>query len=217
MKSDMRWGVRLIVKACCGLLIAFSIYGCNLASKSSVPASLTREERLKIAADAFLEFQCEKLWDALWPLAREGDGEALLSLAFDFSRGRLQLPDSDADTHPIDKQSANARAMAIYAAAAPSYASKSHLRLFLGATTDVDMVVVSLRSGSIGYLPIEAFPQTSTKKLRDCFSAASSPAASDRCAGLAAELGFAPRFSEYKKAVDDILARNGPRGCYRGH
>lgn len=181
-----------------------------------MPASLTREERFKISADTTTKFHCEKLWNALWPLAREGDGEALLILAYEFASGRLQLPDSD-DAHPMAKQSANGHAMAIYAAAAPSYPSKDHLRLFLGATTDVHMFVVDLRSGSIGYRAIEVFPQASTKRLRNCFAEASSPAASDRCADLAAELGFAPNFSEYRKAVDDLLTKNRPRRCYRAH
>jgi hypothetical protein len=81
--------------------MALSASGCVdfRTAKSSVPTTLTREERLKIAKDASLEFECEKLWDALWPLAREGDGEALLNLAYSFSLGRVQLPDTGGDVH----------------------------------------------------------------------------------------------------------------------
>jgi len=186
-----RWGVRSIMKACCGLLIAFSVYGCvgDLAGKQSVPATLTREERLKIAADAFFKFQCEKQWDLLWPLAREGDGEALSDLANElgYPGGGLELPDSDVDTSPRDKRSANALAMAIYGAAAPRYPSKRNLHLFLGADRDIDVVVVSLRSGTVGYRRIKAFPQSSLKRLERCLAEASSPAVGDRCVSLAIE------------------------------
>jgi hypothetical protein len=209
-------GIALLAKVC-GLLICLSASGCLdlFAVKPSVPPTLTREQRLKIAADASFNFECEKQWDLLWPLAREGDGEALWLLAADL-RNQLEFPGSDAYAHYIDKQGANARAMVIYAAVAPRYPSKRGLHLYLGANGDVDTVVVSLRSGTIEYRLIERFPQSSFKRLETCLASANTPAEGDKCVRLASELGLAPTFSEYRKAVDDILSKNRRGRCFRG-
>jgi hypothetical protein len=79
--------IRLIVKVCCGLLVSSLVSGCDLTGKSSATSTLTREERLKLAADAYFNGQCKEQWALLWPMAREGDGEALSELALSLGEG----------------------------------------------------------------------------------------------------------------------------------
>jgi hypothetical protein len=174
-----------------------------------VPANLTRDERLKMLAPGY---PCEQLWDLLWPLAREGDGEALSHLVMAISFGDLQLPGPHSDSDLGAKESAVALAMAIYAAAAPSYPDKRLLRWFI-AKTDIDIEVVSLRSGTIGYRRIEAFPRSSLQRLERCFIEANSTAAGDRCLNAATEQGLVPSFPEYRKAMDDTLSSTRSRRC----
>src|SRR3569832_2711055 len=83
---------RFIVKVCCGLLVFSLICGCDLTGKTSLTQpSLTREERLKFAVESYNKDQCKKQWALLWPMAREGDGEALSELASELGT-RLQMP-----------------------------------------------------------------------------------------------------------------------------
>jgi hypothetical protein len=206
----------LIVKACCGLLIALSLYGCVdfLTPKPSVPANLTRQERLKMAAD-FTNKPCEKLWDLLWPLARKGDGEALSHLVMAVvSPDGLQLPGSYPDSDLGAEEDAVALAMAIYAAAAPTYPDKRLLGLFIAAT-DIDVEVVSLSSGMLGYRRIKAFPRSSLKRLESCLVQAKSTEASDRCINLAMQLELVPSFSEFRNAMDNTLSSTRSRSCNR--
>jgi hypothetical protein len=209
-----RWDVPPIVKVCCGVLIALSLYGCVhfLAPKPSVPSTLTREERLKMAAEAYSRRQCEKLWDLLWPLAREGDGEALSDLAIARNWGGLLFPAADVETG--HEGLANVLAMTIYGAAAPKHPTKGDLHLVLDSVTRSNKVtVVSFHSGKMSYRQITAPTAISMAKLERCLARVSSSAAGDRCVRQAIELGLIPSFSEYRKAVDEILATNRREPC----
>lgn len=207
---------RFIGKVCCGLLVFFLVCGCDLTGKTSLmQPSLTREQRLKFARDSYYKEQCKKQWAVLWPLAREGDGEALSELA---SEPGLRMPatDSDMKVDPGDKAAANVLVMTIYGVAASKHpGDKRNLNhIFDPALWNKgDVTVVSMRSGSIGYRSIKPPPPVSMTKLKNCLSQANSPAAGDKCVAQAIELGLIPSFSEYSKAMDAVLATYRPESC----
>ncbi|MGX5840049.1 hypothetical protein ACWGTI_04905 [Mesorhizobium sp. ArgA1] len=174
--------------------------------------SLSREERLKFAADSYFKNQCKKQWAVLWPLAREGDGEALSELG-----SRLEMPASDSDMNvdPGDRSFANVLVMTIYGATASKHPGKPNLHYIFDPArwNKGDVTVVSIRSGSISYSSIRPPPQVLMTKLKDCLSQANSPAAGDRCVAQAKKLGLIPDFSEYSKAMDAVLATYRPESC----
>ncbi|BCG70865.1 hypothetical protein MesoLj113a_20230 [Mesorhizobium sp. 113-1-2] len=174
--------------------------------------SLTREERLKFALDSFYKSQCKKQWAVLWPLAREGDGEALSELAFELELG-LKMPASDSDMKG-DWHDANVIVIAINGASKHPDGKRNLNYVFDPARWNKgDVTVVSIRSGSISYSSIKPPPPASMTKLKDCLSQANSPAAGDRCVAQAIELGLVPSFSEYSKAMDAVLATYRPESC----
>src|SRR5262245_54477598 len=123
---------RWLVRASCGLLTALPVCGCvDIFTNSAVPENLSREERLKLGAGAFLKNQCEKQWALLWPLARDGDGTALAVLAYEQYLKGLVLPGADAETDPMTKRAANALVAAIYGSIAPKHANKGALPILL--------------------------------------------------------------------------------------
>ncbi|TIT79611.1 MAG: hypothetical protein E5W57_06245 [Mesorhizobium sp.] len=207
---------RFVVKVCCGLLVFFLVCGCDLTGKTSLmQPSLTREERLKFAAESYFKGQCKKQWALLWPLAREGDGEALSELALELGQ-RLKAPASDSDVKvdPGDKALANVFVMAIYGMS--KYPDDKRMLNYIfdpAGWSKGDVTVVSIRSGSISYSSIKPPPQVLMTKLKDCLSQANSPAAGDRCVAQAKELGLIPDFSEYSKAMDAVLATYRPENC----
>lgn len=208
---------RFIVKVCCGFLVFFLVCGCDLTGKTSLmQPSLTREERLKFAAESYFKNQCKKQWALLWPMAREGDGEALSELAFELG-GRLEIPASDSDmkVDPGDKSFANVLVMTIYGATALKHPDKRNLHYLFDPARwrKGDVTVVSIRSGRISYSSIKAPPPVSITKLENCLSQANSPAAGDRCVAQAIELGLIPSFSEYSKAMDAVLPTYRPESC----
>ena len=207
---------RSIAKVCCGLLVFFLVCGCDLTGKTSLmQPSLTREQRLKFARDSYYKGQCKKQWAVLWPLAREGDGEALSELAYELG-SRLKMPASDADMKVAgDKAVANVVVMAIYGMSKHPD-DKSNLNYIFDPArwNRGDVTVVSIRSGSISYSSIKPPPPASMTKLKNCLSQANSPTAGDRCVAQAVELGLVPSFSEYSKAMDAALATYRPESCF---
>ena len=199
-------------------MVFFLVCGCDLTGKTSLTQpSLTREERLKFARDSYLRGQCKKQWAVLWPLAREGDGEALSELAYELELGlKMPVTDSDMNVDPGDKAVANVSVIAIYGAAASKRPDDKHN---LGYVFDParwnkgDVTVVSIRSGSIGYSSIKPPPPALMTKLKNCLSQANSPAAGDGCIAQAKDLGIIPSFSEYSKAMDTVLATYRPESC----
>ncbi|MGX5846037.1 hypothetical protein ACWGTO_03080 [Mesorhizobium sp. PL10] len=146
--------------------------------------SLTREERLKFAADSYFKNQCKKQWAVLWPLAREGDGEALSELAFELG-SRLEMPASDSDMNvdPGDRSFANVLVMTIYGATASKHPGKPNLHYIFDPAgwNKGDVTVVSIRSGAISYSSIKPPPPVLMTELENCLSQANSSAAGDRC------------------------------------
>lgn len=208
---------RYILKACCGLLVFFLVCGCDLTGKSSLmQPSLTREERLKFAADSYFKDQCKKQWALLWPMAREGDGEALSELASELGT-RLQMPASDSDIKADrgDQSFANVLVMTIYGATASKHPGKPNLHYIFDPAqwNRGDVTVVSIRSGSISYSSIKAPPPVLMTKLEDCLSQANSSNVGDRCVAQASKLGLIPNFSEYSKALDAVLTTYRPESC----
>lgn len=178
--------------------------------------SLTREERLKFAADSYFKGQCKKQWALLWPMAREGDGEALSELASELG-GRLKPPASDSDIK-VDmgvRSFANVLVMTIYAATASKYPDKRNLYYIFDPArwNKGDVTVVSIRSGRISYGSIKAPSPVSITKLENCLSQANTSNVGDRCVAQAIELGLIPSFSEYSKAMDAVLATYRPESC----
>ncbi|TRC85970.1 hypothetical protein FJV76_21600 [Mesorhizobium sp. WSM4303] len=206
--------IRFIVKVCCGLLVFSLVCGCDLTGKSSAASTLTREERLKLATDAYFKNQCKNQWALLWPMAREGDGEALSELAFELGGG-LKMPDSDMKVDMGVRSFANVLVMTIYAATASKYPDKRNLyHIFDPATwRKGGVTVVSIRSGLISYSSIKPPPPVSMTKLKNCLSQANSSAAGDRCVAQAIKLGLIPGFSEYSKAMDAVLTTYRPGSC----
>ncbi|PBC07985.1 hypothetical protein CK230_23005 [Mesorhizobium sp. WSM3859] len=204
---------RFIAKACWGLLVLFVICGCDLTGKTSLmQPSLTREQRLKFALDSFSEGQCKKQWAVLWPLAREGDGEALSELAFELELG-LKMPASDSDMKG-DRHDANVIVIAVYGASKHPDGKRNLNYVFDPARWNkADVTVVSIRSGLISYSSIKPPPPVLMTKLKNCLSQANSPPAGDRCVAQAIELGLIPGFSEYSKAMDAVLATYRPESC----
>jgi hypothetical protein len=171
-------------------------------------------ERLKFAADSYYKRQCKKQWALLWPLAREGDGEALSELAFELGGG-LRMPASDSDMKVAgDEAVANVIVMAIYGMSKHPD-DKSNLNYIFDPArwNKGDVAVVSIRSGLISYGSIKPPPPVLMTKLKNCLSQANSPAAGDRCVAQAVELGLMPSFSEYSKAMDAVLATYRPESC----
>lgn len=207
---------RSIVKVCCGLLVFFLVCGCDLTGKSSLmQPSLTREERLKFAVQSYYKGQCKKQWALLWPLAREGDGEALSELALELGRG-LKMPASDSDmkVDPGDKAVANVVVMAIYGMSKHPDDKRNLNYIFDPARWNKgDVTVVSIRSGLISYGSIKPPPPVLMTKLKNCLSQATSSDAGDRCVAQAIELGLIPSFSEYSKAMDAALTAYRPESC----
>ncbi|WP_146770212.1 hypothetical protein [Mesorhizobium hawassense] len=207
---------RSIVKVCCGLLVFFLVCGCDLTGKTSLmQPSLTREERLRFTVESYYKNQCKKQWALLWPMAREGDGEVLSELALELG-GDLEFPASDSDMKidPGDKALANVFVMAIYGMS--KYPDDKRMLNYIfdpARWNRGDVTVVSIRSGSISYSSIKPPPQVLMTKLRDCLSQAKSPAAGDRCVAQAKELGLIPDFSEYRKAMDAVLATYRRGSC----
>ncbi|UCI07045.1 hypothetical protein [Mesorhizobium sp. B1-1-8] len=209
---------RFTVKVCCGLLVSSFLCGCDLTGKSSLTSTLTREERLKVAADAYYNNQCQKQWALLWPMAREGDGEALSELASELG-GRLELPASDSDMK-VDmgvRSFANVLVMTIYAATASEYPDKRNLYYIFDPARwrKGDITVVSIRSGRISYSSIKAPPPISITKLENCLSQANASNVGDRCVAQAINLGLIPSFSEYSKAMDAVPTTYSPNHCVR--
>ncbi|WP_136617251.1 MULTISPECIES: hypothetical protein [Mesorhizobium] len=215
---QMSFASRFILKIGCGLLVFSLVCGCDLTGKSSAASTLTREERLKVAADAYYNNQCEKQWALLWPMAREGDGEALSELASDFG-GRLEIPASDSDTKvdPGVRSFANVLVTTIYAAAASKYPDKRNLYYIFDPArwNKGDVTVVSIRSGRIIYSSIKAPPPISITKLENCLSQANASNVGDRCVAQAIKLGLIPSFSEYSKAMDAVPTTYRPNHCLR--
>ncbi|AZO73732.1 hypothetical protein [Mesorhizobium sp.] len=208
---------RFIAKVCCGLLVFFLVCGCDLTGKTSLmQPSLTREERLKFAAGSYFKNQCKRQWALLWPMAREGDGEALSELAFELG-GRLEIPvsDSDMEVDPGDKSFATVLVMTIYGATASKHPDKRNLHYIFDPARwrKGDVTVVSIRSGRINYNSIKAPPPVSITKLENCLSQANSSAAGDKCVAQAIESGLIPGFSEYSKAMDAVLGTYRPESC----
>jgi hypothetical protein len=178
--------------------------------------SLTREERLKFAANSYFKNQCKKQWALLWPMAREGDGEALSELAFELGGG-LEFPASDSDMK-VDmgvRSFANVLVMTIYGATASKYPDKRNLHYISDPArwNKGDVTVVSIRSGLISYSSIKPPPQVLMTKLKDCLSQSNSSAVGDRCVAQATKLGLIPGFSEYSKAMDAVLTTYRPESC----
>jgi len=174
--------------------------------------SLTREERLKFARDSYAKEQCKKQWAVLWPLAREGDGEALSELAYELELG-LKMPTADSDMKG-DPHDANVTVIAIYGASKHPDGKRNLNYVFDPARWNKgDVTVVSIRSGSISYSSIKPPPPASMTKLKDCLFQANSPDAGDICVAQAIELGLIPSFSEYSKAMDAVLATYRPESC----
>ncbi|TGS19363.1 hypothetical protein EN852_003375 [Mesorhizobium sp. M2E.F.Ca.ET.209.01.1.1] len=176
---------------------------------------MTREQRLKFARDSYYKDQCKKQWAVLWPLAREGDGEALSELASELGQS-LELPTSDnVKGEPGDRSFANVLVMTIYAATASKYPDKRNLYYIFDPAVwnKGDVTVVSIRSGRISYSSIKAPPPVSITKLENCLSQANTWNAGDRCVAQAFELRLIPRFSEYSKAMDAVLATYRPESC----
>jgi hypothetical protein len=209
---------RLIVKVGCGLLISSLVIGCDLTGTSSAASNLTREERLKVAADAYYNNQCQKQWSLLWPMAREGDGEALSELASELG-GRLEIPASDSDTKvdPGVRSFANVLVMTIYAATASKHPDKRNLYYIFDHArwNKGDVTVVSIRSGRISYSSIEAPSPVSITTLEDCLSQENTSNAGGRCVAQATKLGLIPNFSEYSKAMDAVPTAYRPNHCIR--
>ncbi|MFC3321876.1 hypothetical protein [Mesorhizobium cantuariense] len=212
----MSVSTRFIVKVCGGLLVFSLVCGCDLIGKSSAASTLTREERLRVAADAYFNNQCEKQWALLWPMAREGDGEALSELAFELG-GRLEIPASDSDMNvdPGDKSFANVLVMTIYGATASKHPDKRNLHYIFDPARwrKGDVMVVTIRSGQISYSAIKAPPPVSMTELENCLSQANSSASGDRCVAQAIKLGLIPSFSEYSKAIDAVATSYRPNHC----
>lgn len=206
---------RSIAKVCCGFLVFFLVSGCDLTGKTSLTQpSLTREERLKFARDSYFKGQCKKQWALLWPMAREGDGEALSELAFELG-GRLKMPASDSDMKVAgDKAVANVVVMAIYGMSKHPD-DKSNLNYIFDPArwNKGDVTVVSIRSGLISYSSIKPPPPALMTKLKNCLSQANSSDAGDRCVAQAIELRLIPSFSEYSTAMDAALTAYRPESC----
>ncbi|TIM36350.1 MAG: hypothetical protein E5Y61_04245 [Mesorhizobium sp.] len=218
MRLFMRVSTRFTVKVCCGLLVSALVCGCDLTGKSSLTSTLTREERLKVAADAYYNNQCQKQWALLWPMAREGDGEALSELASELG-GRLEIPASDTDIK-VDmgaRSFANVLVMTIYAATASKYPDKRNLYYIFDPArwNKGDVTVVSMRSGRISYSSTKAPPPTSITKLENCLSQANASNVGNRCVAQAIKLGLIPSFSEYSKAMDAVPTTHRPNHCIR--
>ncbi|MER8513946.1 hypothetical protein NKH47_13440 [Mesorhizobium sp. M1060] len=204
---------RSIAKVCCGLLVFFLAGGCDLTGKKSLTQpSLTREERLKFARESYAKEQCKKQWAVLWPLAREGDGEALSELAYELELG-LKMPATDSDMKG-DAHDANVTVIAIYGAAKHPDGKSNLNYIFDPARWNKDDVtVVSMRSGSIIYSSINPPPPAPMTKLKNCLFQANSSAAGDLCVAQAIELGLIPSFREYSKAMDAVLATYRAESC----
>lgn len=209
---------QFFVKICCSLLVFSVVCGCDLTSDASAASILSREERLKFAAEAYSNDQCEKQWGLLWPMAREGDGEALSELAFELGE-RLELPASDSNMK-VDmgvRSFANVLVMTIYAATASKYPDKRMLHYIFDPAgwRKGDVTVVSIRSGRISYSSIKAPPPVSMTKLEICLSQANTSNVGDRCVAQSIKLGLIPSFSEYTKAVDAVPIMYRPNHCVR--
>ncbi|MER9313266.1 hypothetical protein NKI51_28985 [Mesorhizobium australicum] len=217
MRGDM--SARFIVKVCCGLLVFCLVCGCDLTGNSSAASTLSREERLKLAAEAYFNNQCEKQWALLWPMAREGDGEALSELASELG-GRLEIPASDSDTKvdPGVRSFASVLVMTIYAATTSKYPDKRNLYYIFDPArwNKGDVTVVSIRSGRISYSSIKAPPPVSITKLENCLSQENASNVGDGCVAQAIKLGLIPSFSEYSKAMDEVPTVHRPNHCIRG-
>lgn len=209
---------RFILKAFCGLLVTFLVSGCDFTGQSSLASTLTRQERLKLAAEAYSNDHCEKPWSLLWPIAREGDGEALSELAIELGE-RLELPASGSDNNvdPGARSFANVLVMTIYAATTSKYPDKRNLHyIFDPAGWRKSVVtVVSIRSGRISYSSIKAPPPVSLTELENCLSQANGSTVGDRCVAQAIKLGLIPSFSEYTRAMDAVPITYQPNSCVR--
>lgn len=207
---------RFVLKIGCGLLVSCFVCACDLTGQSSVTSTLTREERLKIAGDAFFDNQCKNQWTLLWPMAREGDGEALSELAFELGT-RLEIPASDSDmkVDPEHRSLANVLVMTIYAATASKHPDRRMLHYIFDPArwNKGDIPVVSIRSGQISYSSIKTPPPVLKTKLENCLSQANASNDGDRCVAQAIELGLIPSFSEYSKAMDAIPVAYRPNHC----
>ncbi|MER9313270.1 hypothetical protein NKI51_29005 [Mesorhizobium australicum] len=169
--------------------------------------------------DSYLNGQCKKQWALLWPMAREGDGDALSELAFELRRD-LIMPASDSDMNVDldDKAIANVFVMTIYGAAASKHSDDRRNLNFVfdpARWRKGDVTVVSIRSGSISYGSIKPPPPVLMTKLKNCLSQANSSATGDRCVAEAIKLGLIPRFPEYKNAIDAVLTTYRPENCLR--
>lgn len=207
-----------ILKIVCGLLVFSIVSGCDLTGKSGATATLTREERLKLAGDAFFNNQCENQWTLLWPMAREGDGEALSELAWELGT-RLEIPAlvSDMKVDPEDRSFANVLVMTIYAVTASKHPDKRMLHYIFDPArwNKDDIPVVAIRSGRMSYNSIKTPPPVSKAKLENCLSQANASNDGDRCVAQAIKLGLIPSFSDYTKALDALPITYRPNHCIR--
>ncbi|WP_156585592.1 hypothetical protein [Ensifer sp. Root31] len=128
------------------------------------------------------------------------------------------MPDKDSEFSEHQKQLANAVALTIYGAAAPIDRTAANLRIILQSITGpTGPVVVSPQNRTMSYTSIKPVSPQSVKDLSICFEKATSEAAGDRCVSHAIALGLVSGFSEYRKSVDESLASNRSKSCFRNY
>ncbi|MBZ7927764.1 hypothetical protein LAC81_25765 [Ensifer adhaerens] len=198
--------------------LALALNGCTndlgLSGESGSPEN--REERFKLEALAMSERRCEQSWKLLWPMAREGDGEALVDLANSMQLGGVLLPDRDTRFGNEEKQYANALALAVYGAAAPKHRSTLNMKIALQwAAGPHRITVVAPNENRMEYKIVNAVDPRSIEKLGICLERVDSAVAGERCVNQAMGLGIVPAFSVYREAVDRTIAQNSPKSCFR--